>query len=74
LGFKFNQNIKTILDQNNEISPLQKHLIKTIIIFLGMIIEKKFYRHNMIIDTIIVYYHFQEKGTTIILYKRLFIR
>lgn len=54
--------------------PLQKRLAKTVITLPGITIKEKFYYRNAAINTVAVYYHFQEGGAAAILYKRLLTR
>jgi hypothetical protein len=61
-GLKLSQDMKTNLDQNNKMSPIQKHLAETLITLPGTTIKEEFRRRNTAINTVTAYYHFQEGG------------
>jgi hypothetical protein len=69
-GLKLSQDIKTTLDQNNKMPPLQKRLAEAVITLPGTTIEKEFRRRNRGIDTVAAYCHFQKRGAAALLYKR----
>lgn len=54
--------MKTTLDQNDEMPPLQKRLAETVITLPGTTIEEEFRRRNAAIDAVAAYCHFQEGG------------
>lgn len=61
-GLKLSQDVKTTLDENNEMPPIQKRLVETIITLPGTTLEEEFRRRNAAIDTVAAYCHFQEGG------------
>ncbi|KAG4443338.1 hypothetical protein IFR05_001127 [Cadophora sp. M221] len=67
---KVSQDVKTTLDQNDEMPPLQKRLAETVITLPGTAIEEEFRRRNAAIDTVAAYCHFQEGGSAALPRKR----
>jgi hypothetical protein len=61
-GLKLSQDVKTTLDQNDEMPPLQKRLAETVMTLPGTTIEEEFRRRNAAIDAVAAYCHFQEGG------------
>ncbi|KAF8855964.1 C2H2 finger domain protein [Acephala macrosclerotiorum] len=59
-GLKLSQDVKTTLDQNDEMPPLQKRLAETVMTLPSTTIEKEFRRRNAGIDAVAAYCHFQE--------------
>jgi Protein of unknown function (DUF3435) len=55
---KLSQDVKTILNQNDEMPPLQKRLAETVITLPGTIIDKEFRRRNAAIDAVAAYCYF----------------
>jgi hypothetical protein len=50
--------VKTNLDQNDEMPPIQKRLAKTMMTLLSTTIEEEFCRHNAGIDAAAAYCQF----------------
>jgi hypothetical protein len=61
-GLKLSQDVKTTLDQNDEMPPPQKRLAETVMTLPGTTIEEEFRRRNAAIDAVAAYCHFQEGG------------
>jgi Protein of unknown function (DUF3435) len=61
-GLKLSQDVKTTLDQNDEMPPLQKRLAETVMTLPGTTIKEEFCRRNAAIDAVAAYCHFQEGG------------
>jgi hypothetical protein len=61
-GLKLSQDVKTTLDENDEMPLIQKRLVETIITLPGTTIEEEFRRRNAAIDAVAAYCHFQEGG------------
>ncbi|KAH8663686.1 hypothetical protein BGZ60DRAFT_565713 [Tricladium varicosporioides] len=61
-GLKLSQDVKTTLNQNDEMPPIQKRLVETIMTLPGTTIEEEFRRRNAAIDAVAAYCHFQEGG------------
>jgi len=59
-GLKLSQDVKSTLDQNDEMPPLQKRLAETVMTLPGTTIEEEFRRRNAAIDAVAAYCHFQE--------------
>jgi hypothetical protein len=55
---KLSQDVKTILNQNDEMPPLQKRLAETVITLPGTTIDKEFRRRNAAIDAVAAYCYF----------------
>ncbi|KAH8759530.1 hypothetical protein F5882DRAFT_431795 [Hyaloscypha sp. PMI_1271] len=64
------QDVKTTLDQNDEMPPLQKRLAETVMTLPGTTIEEEFRRRNAAIDVVAAYYYFQEGRATALPRKR----
>ena len=56
--------MKTTLDKNDKMPPIQKRLAKTIITLLETTLKKEFRRRNAAINAVAAYCHFQEGGAT----------
>jgi hypothetical protein len=56
--------VKTTLDENDEMPPIQKRLAETMMTLPGTTIEEEFRRHNAAIDAVVASCHFQEGGAT----------
>jgi len=69
-GLKLSQDVKTTLDQNDEMPPLQKRLAETVMTLPGTTIEEEFRRRNAAIDAVAAYCHFQEGGAAALPRKR----
>jgi hypothetical protein len=63
-GLKLSQDMKTTLNKNDEMPPIQKRLAETIITLPGTTLEEEFHRRNAAIDAVAAYCHFQEGGAT----------
>jgi hypothetical protein len=61
-GLKLSQDVKTTLDKNDEMPPIQKRLAETIMTLPGTTLEEEFRRRNAAIDVVAAYCHFQEGG------------
>jgi hypothetical protein len=68
-GLKLSQDVKTTLDQNDEMPPLQKRLAKTVMTLPGTTIEE-FRRRNAAIDAVAAYCNFQDGGAAALPRKR----
>ncbi|CAG8980240.1 hypothetical protein HYALB_00009822 [Hymenoscyphus albidus] len=62
-GLKFNQEVQTTLHLDEEMPPIQKRLVKTIMTLPGATLEEEFRRRNAAIDAVAAYCNFQEGGT-----------
>jgi len=69
-GLKLSQDVKSTLDQNDEMPPLQKRLAETVMTLPGTTIEEEFRRRNAAIDAVAAYCHFQEGGAAALPRKR----
>ena len=69
-GLKLSQDVKTTLDQNDEMPPLQKRLAEAVMTLPGTTIEEEFRRRNGGIDAVAAYCHFQEGGAAALPRKR----
>ncbi|KAG9246656.1 hypothetical protein BJ878DRAFT_533103 [Calycina marina] len=65
-GLKLNQNVKRTLDQNDEMPPLQKRLVETVMTLPGTTIEEEFRRRNAAINAVAAYCHLHEGGAAAI--------
>jgi Protein of unknown function (DUF3435) len=54
--------VKTTLDENDEMPPIQKCLVETIMTLPETTLEEEFRRRNAAIDAVAAYCHFQEGG------------
>ena len=69
-GLKLSQDINATLDDNDEMAPIQKRLVETIMTLPGTTLEEEFRRRNAAIDVVAAYCHFQEGGAASLLRKR----
>ncbi|KAH6700583.1 hypothetical protein BKA61DRAFT_681694 [Leptodontidium sp. MPI-SDFR-AT-0119] len=67
---KLSQDLKTTLDQNHKMPPLQKRLAETSMTLPGTTIEEEFRRRNRGIDIVADYCYFQEGGAATLPRKR----
>jgi hypothetical protein len=61
-GLKFDYEVKTNLDMADDISPIHRRLVETIIALPGTTLEEELGRHNIAIDAVAAYCNFQEGG------------
>jgi len=61
-GLKFNQEVKTTLDLDEDMPPIQKRLVETIMTLPGTTLEEEFRRRNAAIDAVAASCNFQEGG------------
>jgi hypothetical protein len=61
-GLKFNQEVKTTLDLDEDMPPIQKRLVETIMTLPGTTLEEEFRRRNAAIDAVAAFCNFQEGG------------
>jgi hypothetical protein len=61
-GLKFNQDVKTTLDLADDMPPIQKRLVETMITLPGTTLEEEIRRRNAAIDAVAAYCNFQEWG------------
>jgi len=69
-GLKFNQDVKTILDLDDDMPPIQKCLVETMMTLPGTTLEEEFRRRNAAIDAVATYCNFQEGGDSARLRRR----
>ncbi|CAG8982679.1 hypothetical protein HYALB_00000958 [Hymenoscyphus albidus] len=61
-GLKFKQEVKTTLDLDEDMPPIQKRLVETIMTLPGATLEEEFRRRNAAINAVAAYCNFQEGG------------
>jgi hypothetical protein len=61
-GLKFNQEVKTNLDLADNMPPIQRRLVETMITLPGATLEEEFSRRNAAINAVAAYCKFQEGG------------
>jgi Protein of unknown function (DUF3435) len=59
-GLKFSQDVKTTLELADDMPPIQRRLVETILTLPGTTLEEEIRRRNATIDAVTTYYHFQE--------------
>ncbi|TVY22339.1 hypothetical protein LHYA1_G009107 [Lachnellula hyalina] len=59
---KFDQEVKTNLDLADDMPPVQRRLVETIITLPGTTLEEELHRRNAAIDAVAAYCKFQEGG------------
>lgn len=62
-GLKFSEEVKCTLDLEDDMPPIQKRLVETIMTLPGTTLEEEFSRRNAAIDVVAAYCKFQEGGT-----------
>jgi hypothetical protein len=61
-GHKFSKDVKTTLELSDEMPPIQKRLVETIMTLPGTTLEEEFRRRNAAISAVAAYCKFEEGG------------